>query len=172
MATAAADLLVRDGLEVLHTEPDEPEATALLAGLLADLTARIGADALVDFDAAHREGFAPWLGGDTTLLLHEGEVVAGGAFRRYDSTTVQLDWLWTRPERRRAGLARRVVAELEYTATWRGYLRSYAMAGPGLPEVRALFAAAGYTPLGAASANVGQEPLEYLGFVKTLTQLG
>ena len=172
MATAAADLLVRDGLEVLHTEPDEPEASALIAGLLADLTARIGADALTGFDSAHRDGFAPWLGGDLLLLLQDGETVAGGAFSRYDSTTVQLDWLWTRPERRRGGLARRVVAELEYTATWRGYQRSYAVAGPGSPEVRGLLANAGYTPLGAASAYVDREPLEYLGFVKTLTRLG
>ena len=168
MTTAAAALLVRDGLEVLHTEPDEPEATALTAGLLAELTARIGADALIDFDPAHRDGFAPWLGGDLLLLRQDGEVVAGGAFRRYDSNTVELDWLWTRPDRRRAGLGRRVVAELEYTATWRGYLRSYAVAGPGRAEVRSLFEAVGYTPLGSADAD----PLEYLGFVKTLTQLG
>jgi len=172
MATAATAhrraLLVRDDLEVLHTEPDEPEAIALIAGLLADLTARIGVDALTEIDPSRRDGFAPPLGGDLLLLLRGGEAVAGGAFRRYDSNTVQLDWLWTRPDRRRAGLARRVVAELEYTAIWRGYERSYAVAGPGLPEVRTLLGAAGYTPLGSANAD----PFAYLGFVKTLTHLG
>jgi GNAT superfamily N-acetyltransferase len=168
MTTATAALLVRDGLEVLHTEPDEPEATTLIAGLLADLTARIGADALTEFAPPHRDGFAPWLGGDLLLLRHDGETVAGGAFRRYDSNTVELDWLWTRPGRRRTGLGRRVVAELEYTAAWRGYQRSYAVAGPGRAEVRALFAASGYTPLGSVDAD----PLEFLGFVKTLTHLG
>lgn len=169
-ATAAttAALLVRDGLEVLHTEPDEPEATALIAGLLADLTARIGADALAEFDPAHREGFAPWLGGDLLLLREDGETVAGGGFRRYDSNTVELDWLWTRSDRRRTGLGRRVLAELEYTAIWRGYLRSYAVAGPGRSEARKLLAATGYAPLGSAGTN----PLEYLGFVKTLAHLG
>jgi polar amino acid transport system permease protein len=160
--------MARDGLDVLHTEPDEPEAAALIAGLLADLTARIGADAVADFDEAHRAEFAPWLGGDLLVLRENDETVAGGAFRRYDSNTVQLDWLWTRPDRRRAGLGRRVVAELEYTAAWRGYQRSYAVAGPGRPEVRRLFAARGYTPLGSATGS----PLDYLGFVKTLTQLG
>jgi polar amino acid transport system permease protein len=167
MATAAAALLVRDGLEVLHTEADDPAATPLIAGLLADLTARIGADALAEFDQPHRDGFAPWLGGDLLVLLQDGETVAGGAFRRYDSNTVQLDWLWTRPDRRRSGLARRVVAELEYTAAWRGYQRAYAVAGPGRPEARALFPARGYTPLGATDGA-----LDYLGFVKTLNQLG
>ena len=167
MATAAATLLVRDGLEVLHTEADEPAATPLIAGLLADYTARTGADALSDFDQSHREGFAPWLGGDLLVLLEDGETVAGGAFRRYDSNTVQLDWLWTRPDRRRTGLAGRVVAELEYTAAWRGYQRAYAVAGPGQPEVRALFPARGYTPLGGSEGT-----LDYLGFVKTLSQFG
>lgn len=168
MATAtAAALLVRDGYEVLHTEADEPAATPLIAGLLAEFTARTGADALADFDQEHRDGFAPWLGGDLLVLRKDGETVAGGAFRRYDSNTVQLDWLWTRPDRRRQGLAGRVVAELEYTAAWRGYQRSYAVAGPGRPEVRALLPARGYTPLGTPGGE-----LDYLGFVKTLSQLG
>jgi len=167
MATATASLLVRDGFEVLHTEPDEPAATPLIAGLLADLTARIGADALAEFDRDRRAGYAPWLGGDLLILLEDGETVAGGAYRRYDSNTVQLDWLWTRPERRRAGLGRRVVAELEYTAMWRGYQRAYAVAGPGQPEARVLFPASGYTALGSSAQS-----LDYLGFVKTLARVG
>src|SRR5690242_14489220 len=126
MATAAAALLVRDGLEVLHTEADDPAATPPIAGPLAASTPRPGPDALLEFDQPHREGLAPWLGGDLLVLLDEGETVAGGGFRRYDSNTVQLDWLWTRRDRRRAGLGRRVVAELEYTAAWRGYKRAYA----------------------------------------------
>lgn len=169
MATAAAALLVRDGLEVLHTEADDPAATALIAGLLADYTARTGADALLEFDQPHREGLAPWLGGDLLVLLDEGETVAGGGFRRYDSNTVQLDWLWTRRDRRRAGLGRRVVAELEYTAAWRGYKRAYAVAGPGQPEVRKLLPANGYAALLGSAMNAD---LDYLGFVKTLEQFG
>jgi GNAT superfamily N-acetyltransferase len=169
MATAAAALLVRDGLEVLHTEADDPAATALIAGLLADYTARTGADALLEFDRPHREGLAPWLGGDLLVLLDDGETVAGGGFRRYDSNTVQLDWLWTRRDRRRAGLGRRVVAELEYTAAWRGYKRAYAVAGPGQPEVRKLLPANGYTALLGSAMNAD---LDYLGFVKTLEQFG
>ena len=171
LTNRSAALPARDGLEVLHTEADEPEATALIAGLLADLTARIGTDALAEFESCAQDGFAPWLGGDLLLLRQDGETVAGGAFRRYDSSTVELDWLWTRPELRRTGLGRRVVAELEYTATWRGYQRSYAVAGPGRPELRGLLDHAGYTPLGTAGTDHAG-PFEYLGFVKTLTQLG
>ena len=169
MATAAATLLVRDGIEVLHTETDDPAATALIAGLLTDYTARTGSDALLEFDRPYRESLAPWLGGDLLVLLDEGETVAGGGFRRYDSNTVQLDWLWTRPDRRRSGRARRVVAELEYTAAWRGYRRSYAVAGPGQPEIRELLPASGYAALVDSAGNA---ELDYLGFVKTLEQFG
>lgn len=164
MAAVTAALLVRDGLETLHTAADEPAATALIAGLLAGYTARTGTDALVEFDCPHRDAFAPRLGGDLVVLLDGGETVAGGAFRRYDSNTAQLDWLWARPDRRRSGLARRVIAQLEHTAAWRGYLRAYAVAGPGQPEVRALLPACGYAPLESSTNSA----LDYLGFVKPL----
>lgn len=163
----ATVLLGRDHLEVVHALTADAAAAPLIAGLLAELTARAGTDALPEFDERHRALFAPPLGGELLVLTQDGETLAGGAFRRYDPGTVQLDWLWTRPDRRRRGLGRRVVAELEYTATWRGYQRAYAVAGPGAPEVRQLLAAYGYTPLGSPSAD-----LEYLGFVKQLNQLG
>lgn len=152
-------------LQTLHAEADEPAATALVAGLLAELTARIGTDALAEFDQRRREEFAPWLGGDLLVLAEDGRTVAGGAYRRYDSTTVELDWIWTRPDRRRAGLARRVVAELENAAVWGGYQRAYAVIGPGRTEARGLLTASGYIPLGSATG-----PLDYVGFVKTLTR--
>jgi polar amino acid transport system permease protein len=152
-------------VETVHAEADDPAATALVAGFLAELTARIGVDALAEFDQRRREEFAPWLGGDLLVLAQAGRTVAGGAYRRYDSTTVELDWLWTRPDRRRGGLARRVVAELETAALWRGYQRAYAVIGPGRTEARELLRATGYTPLSSAAG-----PLDYLGFVKTLSR--
>ncbi|HEU5331809.1 MAG TPA: GNAT family N-acetyltransferase [Actinocrinis sp.] len=152
-------------LQTVHTEADDPAATALVAGLLAELTARIGADALAEFDHRRREEFAPWLGGDLLVLAEDGRTVAGGAYRRYDSTTVELDWIWTRPDRRRGGLARRVVAELENAAGWRGYQRAYAVIGPGRTEARGLLMTSGYALLGSAAG-----PLDYLGFVKTLSR--
>jgi len=152
-------------LQTVHTEVDDPAATAFVAGLLAELTARIGADALAEFDQRRRVEFAPWLGGDLLVLAEDGQTVAGGAYRRYDSTTVELDWIWTRPDRRRSGVGRRVVAELESTAVWHGYQRAYAVIGPGRTEARKLLVASGYSTVGSASG-----PLDYLGFVKTLSR--
>jgi GNAT superfamily N-acetyltransferase len=163
MATA---VLAPDELTLLHVEADDQEAVALIAGSLAELTARIGSDALADFDHRSRTEFAAWLGGDLVVLQRAGQTVAGGAYRRYDSTTVQLAWLWTRPDQRRTGLGRRVLAELEHSATWRGYRRVYAVAGPGQDESRQLLRSNRYTPLAAA----GQGAMDYLGFVKELTR--
>ena len=166
MATTLLEKLEnRPELETVHAEAGDPAATALVAGFLAELTARIGMEALAEFDQRRREEFAPWLGGDLIVLAESGRTVAGGAYRRYDSTTVELDWLWTRPDRRRTGLARHVVAELETAAVWRGYQRAYAVIGPGRTEARELLRGAGYIPLGSAAG-----PLDYLSFVKTLSR--
>jgi GNAT superfamily N-acetyltransferase len=151
-------------LTLIRTQADDPAAVPLIAGLLGELTARTGSGAVGDFDQAHRREFASWLGGDLVLLDEDDTTVGGGAYRRYDSTTVQLDWLWTRPDRRRLGFARRIVAELERSAATAGYERVYAVAGPGQAEARRLLATGGYTPVLSTATAVP----DYLGFVKSV----
>lgn len=136
-------------LHVIHTETAEPAAIALIAGALSETAARVGAEAIADFDGPSRSDFDPWLGGAVVVLAERGQTVAGGALRRYDSNTAELDWLWTRPDQRRRGLARRVLRELEAAALWRHYRRLYAVTGPGRTEARALLHSSGYRPLGA-----------------------
>jgi GNAT superfamily N-acetyltransferase len=60
-----------------------------------------------EFDAPH---------GVLLLLLEDGAAIAGGAYRRYDENTAELKRIWTHPEHRRRGLARRVLEELESRA--------------------------------------------------------
>lgn len=162
-------VLLDEELHVIHTETTEPAAVALIAGALSEAAARAGLEAIADFDGPSRSGFDPWLGGAVVVLAEHGQTVAGGALRRYDSNTAEIDWLWTRPDRRRRGMARRVLHELEEAALWRHYRRLYAVTGPGRAEARALLNSSGYSPLGAgicASATAPQ--LAYLGFVKAL----
>ena len=112
--------------------------------------------------------------GDLVLLLEDGEPVAGGAFRRrvepelgdparrsadpdhrgaHDAEgrpavpTAELKRIWTHSGRRRQGLGRVVVTELERRAAERGYARVYLTTGPRQPEAVALYLAAGYRPL-------------------------
>lgn len=111
--------------------------------------------------------FAP-PGGVLLVLLEDGNPVAGGAFRRYDDHTAELKRMWTRTGHRRRGLGRRVIAELERQALARGYRRIYLTTGWRQPEAKALYLAAGYTPL----FDVTRDPAELaapLPFEKTLT---
>jgi polar amino acid transport system permease protein len=160
--------LLDHDLHVIHTETAQPAAVALIAGALSEAAARAGADAIADFAGPYRSDFDPWLGGAVVVLAEHGKTVAGGALRRYDSNTAEIDWLWTRPDRRRRGLARRVLRELEEAALWRHYRRLYAVTGPGRAEARALLHSSGYRPLGAGICASAAAQLAYLGFVKAL----
>lgn len=147
--------------DAFHLESGDQLAVELAACFLAEESARGGA-AAVRYLASDPREYETWLGGALIgLRLPDGSPAAGGAYRRYDSTTAELAQLWTAPALRRTGLARRVLRQLETIADRSGYKRVYAVAEPGQAVVREVFAAAGYTALGPRS-------LEYLGFVKKL----
>jgi polar amino acid transport system permease protein len=161
-----------DPAPIGRTSPGRPEAFQLESGdqlavelaacFLAEESARGGAAAARYLATDPRE-YETWLGGALIgLRLPDGSPAAGGAYRRYDSTTAELAQLWTAPRLRRTGLALRVLRRLERVAGLSGYARVYAVAEPGQNVVRDVLAAAGYTALGPAS-------LEYLGFVKLLS---
>lgn len=147
--------------DAFHLESGDALAVELATCFLAEESARGGAAAARYLAADPRE-YETWLGGALIGLRQtDGSPAAGGAYRRYDSTTAELAQLWTAPVLRRGGLARRVLRELELIAERSGYTRVYAVAEPGQGEVRHLLTAAGYTALGPRA-------LEYLGFVKQL----
>jgi polar amino acid transport system permease protein len=142
-------------------DSDEPLAVELAASFLAEESAR-GAAAAVRYLNADPRVHETWLGGALIGLRREdGSPAAGGAYRRYDSTTVELAQLWTHPALRRRGLARQVIGRLEEKAERTGYLRVYATAEPGQEALWHLLQASGYTALGECR-------LDYPGFVKAL----
>jgi GNAT superfamily N-acetyltransferase len=150
--------------DAYHLESTDPLAVELAASFLAEESARGGAAAARYLETDPRE-YETWLGGALIGLRQEdGSPAAGGAYRRYDTTTAELAQLWTRPGLRRGGLAVRVLEELEAIAVRSGYRRMYAVAEPGQAAVRHLLRAAGYTAL-------GDQSLEFLGFVKALPDL-
>lgn len=147
--------------DAFQLESGDQLAVELAACFLAEESARGGA-AGARYLATDPREYETWLGGALIgLRLPDGSPAAGGAYRRYDSTTAELAQLWTAPRLRRTGFALRVLRGLERIAGQSGYTRVYAVAEPGQDQVRHLLAAAGYTPLGPAS-------LEYLAFVKPL----
>ena len=157
--TPTAALIAADAY---HLEADDPLAVELAASFLAEESARGGAAARKYLESNPRE-YETWLGGALIgIRRDDGSPAAGGAYRRYDSTTAELAQLWTRPEIRRTGLAKKVLRHLELFAERSGYERIYAVAEPGQDVLRHVLRSAGY-------AALGDESLNYLGFVKALS---
>ncbi|WP_307674409.1 GNAT family N-acetyltransferase [Streptomyces sp. V4I2] len=150
-------------LTVIHVPVSDPRVRPLLRELGHEYSTRYGKDAHAEISRYPDDEFTESYGGLLLLLLERGDPVAGGAFRRYDEATAELKRIWTHSARRRRGLARRVIAELEREASARGYRRIYLTTGPRQPEARALYLATGYTPLfdtGADPESIGPLPFE------------
>lgn len=150
-------------LTFLHVPVSDPRVEPLLRELGHEYSRRYGRDAHAEIARYPDEEFTEPYGGLLLLLLEHGEPVAGGAFRRYDTSTAELKRIWSHSAHRRRGLARRVVAELEQQAAGRGYRRIYLTTGPRQPEARGLYLATGYTPLFDPEADpetIGPLPFE------------
>ena len=126
---------------------------------------------------AHREMarhppavFAPPHGG-VVALTGAGELVAAGAFRPWRAGApgvAEVKRVWTRPDRRRRGLGRQVMAALEAGARQAGYTRIHLSTGWRQQDAVALYRALGYRPLYDPDADprtVGE-----LDFDKPLTR--
>ena len=137
---------------IFVTTPDDPRAQPLVEDLIREYDARYGT--LFSPEGARAElyrypvaAFTAAERGAFLLIERDGEVIAGGAFMAYDAQTAELKRVWTHPERRRQGLARRVVLELERAAEAQGYTRVYLTTGFRQPEARDLYLSLGYRPL-------------------------
>ncbi|GAA0592138.1 GNAT family N-acetyltransferase [Streptomyces crystallinus] len=148
---------------VVHATVGDPRVAPLLRELGDEYALRYGRNARAELARYPNEQFTAPYGGVLLLVLERGEPVAGGAFRRYDDTTAELKRIWTHSARRRRGLGRRVVAELEGEARARHYRRLFLTTGPRQPEARGLYLAMGYTPLFDTEADpetIGPLPFE------------
>ncbi|GAB2724701.1 GNAT family N-acetyltransferase [Arthrobacter bambusae] len=162
--------LPSSGLSVLTLPMRDPRVKPLLDELAVEYTTRYGdlfgsggaAEELNRYPAG--EFAAPH--GALLIVQDNGETVAGGAFRRYDSRTAELKRIWTHSAHRRRGLARLVLAELEAEAARRGYRRIYLTTGPRQPEAKNLYLATGYAPLFDVDAD--PEEIKHLAFTKDL----
>ncbi|WP_019997324.1 GNAT family N-acetyltransferase [Aureimonas ureilytica] len=135
---------------LLASSPLAPEARPVLDGLVAESILRYGsqgrADPRAEVDRYPPEAFAPPLG--AFLLLRHGEwTIGGGAFMSHDDETVELKRIWTHPDLRRQGLARRIVLALEAEAGALGYTRAFLTTGFRQPEAVSLYLSLGYRPL-------------------------
>ena len=153
-------------LAVFRVGAEDPRLRPLLADLIVEYGTRYGRPnpntqltevPATDFVEPH---------GTFVILQENGETIAGGALRRYDTTTAEVKRVWTSHRHRRRGLARRVMAELEAVAVQLGYERIHLTTGPRQPEARNLYLASGYTPRFDLTAD--PETIGPLAFAKEL----
>ena len=135
----------------LYTTPLDPRAKPLIEDLIHEYDSRYGnyfseEGAAAELNRYAPEAFAPPVG-NFLLLMRDGETIAGGAFKAYDSRTAEFKRIWTRPDLRRQGLARKLLVELEAQAARQRYERVYLTTGFRQPEAVGLYLRYGYTAL-------------------------
>jgi GNAT superfamily N-acetyltransferase len=156
--------------QVIYTSSDDPRARPLVEELSREYDERYGLNdgvpSSVELTRYPAELFSPAQGGAFLLLARDGEIVAGGAFKRTDATTAEIKRVWTSSRHRRQGLARLVMAELEREASARGYTAVTLTTGARQPEALALYLGLGYRPLFDLDGDL--EQISYLHFAKDL----
>jgi GNAT superfamily N-acetyltransferase len=160
-------------LEVRWVPADDPVLRPLIEDLARDYDARYeptnGVPSSAELTRYPAEQFSPEQGGGFVALLEGGELVAGGAVKRGrpgpDGRTLgELKRMWTRADRRRRGLAGRVLAELEARAAALGYTHLELTTGARQPEAVALYLRHGWQP--DFDLEDDWEAVSYLRFTK------
>lgn len=139
---------------------DHPRATALVEELMADLSQRYGGSG-DGTPIDPRQFDAP--DGAFLVLVDDGRDVGCVALRLLDATEVpggidgdvmaghtrvaELKRMFTRPEVRRTGAGRALLAALEERARELGFTRVVLETGTAQPEAIDLYTSSGYTPI-------------------------
>jgi GNAT superfamily N-acetyltransferase len=162
-------------LAFVYTRADDPLARPLIEELSFEYDSRYGefyerTGEPREMQKYGPEVFSPQEGGNFLLLLDGGRAVSGGAFKRLDIVTAEFKRVWTHSARRREGLARRVLVELEAQAWRQGYRSVYLTTGFRQPEAAGLYRTHGYAELGDPDADPAT--VRRLAFRKALADPG
>ena len=117
-----------------------PVVQALVAENLADLSERYGGTG--DDTPITAADFTPPAGAFLVAVL-DGELVASAGWRRHGDDA-ELKRMFTRPQARGRGVARRMLAAIEASAREAGCRRVILETGDKQPEAVALYESAGY----------------------------
>jgi len=159
--------------EVRWVAADDPVLRPLIEDLARDYDARYeptdGVCSSAELTRYPPAVFAAEQRGAFVAVLDDGLLVAGGALKAGERGAdgrplAELKRMWTRPERRRRGLAGRVLALLEHRAAELGYSGLELTTGARQPEAVALYLRHGWTP--DFDPAVPQDAAAYLRFTK------
>jgi len=132
-----------DGFTVRPLAYTDAVVRALEAELQQEYVERYGGADESPVDPAE---FAP-PGGLFVVGFADGEPVASGGFRRHTEDVAEIKRMYVMEDRRGAGYARRLLADLESRAAAAGYRRIVLETGLRQPEAIALYESSGYLPI-------------------------
>jgi GNAT superfamily N-acetyltransferase len=128
------------GVSVFVTDPDAPDALALVEALwneVEPMYGNTGPCELVPADVAGE-------GAVFVVAWYKGEPVGCGAVRRLEPGIGEVKRIYVAPQERRQGVAQRILAELEELARDMGYTRLHLETGTLQPEAMRLYERFGY----------------------------
>ena len=126
-------------LNLARTDSTNPDFTALVEKLDADLAIRDGDDHA--FYAQYNKTNML----RQAIVAYVDDAPAGcGAIKPFDETGVEVKRMYTNPEFRKRGIASTVLAELEDWASELGYKRCVLETGKNQPEAIAMYLRNGY----------------------------
>lgn len=138
---------------LLRTNSEHPDFVHLVQLLDADLARRDGADA-----HAYYAQFNKIDSIKHAVVAYLDEVAVGcGAIKEFDEQAMEVKRMYTPPEHRGKGIARKVLAELEAWTTELGYTRCVLETGKRQPEAIRLYEKCGYQIIPNYGQYIGVE---------------
>jgi GNAT superfamily N-acetyltransferase len=138
----------------LRTVPsDDPQALALVAAMVAEVSELYGPIDVPGAPTATPEDFSAARGGCFLLVVEDGVAVAGGGLKRLDDEAAEIKRMFVVPSARGRGHASRLLKGLEDEARRLGYAIARLDTGKHQPQAQAMYERAGYAPIGNFNAN-------------------
>ncbi len=150
MSDGVVSAVTSGALDLRQVPIGDPDAQALIEGVQEEYVVRYGGRDESPIDHAE---FAPPRGAFFVGLLDGVPVVSGAWRRRSDvefaatTNTAEIKRMYVAPAARGLGLARRMLAHLEATASAAGAAAMILETGDMQPEAIALYESSGYEPI-------------------------
>ncbi|MEW5797789.1 MAG: GNAT family N-acetyltransferase [Bacteroidota bacterium] len=138
--------------KILRTTSTHPHFISLVQFLDADLAQRDGKEHsfYAQYNTINMIKHA--------VVAYEDEKPVGcGAIKEFASDTTEVKRMYTLPEYRGKGIAKKILAELERWASEMSYAKCILETGKRQPEAIALYTKSGYTPIPNYGQYVGVE---------------
>lgn len=150
-------------IEARRIPADSPQAQALVAGMVREISGHYGPDVAERTPSATPQDFSP-PGGCYVALFDGDAAVAGGGIKQLEPGVGEVKRMYVVPDRRGEGLGRTLLAALEGAARELGYRVVRLDTGVHQPEAVGLYRSAGYQEIPDYNGNTyasywGEKPL-------------